>query len=58
MILRFVSMDDKWKIEQRVVRLQLLVKSMTGEELTRELVNTLAVQYGISSERLLAVMRD
>ena len=45
LILHFVSMDDKWKIE-RLVCLQLLMKSMTGEE------------YGISSERLLAAMHD
>lgn len=55
-IVRFVG--DEWKIEQRLVRLQLLVKSMTGEEIARELVNTLSVEYGVSSERLLAAMRD
>ena len=32
------------------MRLQLLVKFRTGEELARELVNTLAVEYGISSK--------
>lgn len=57
-ILRFVS--DEWVLEQRLVQLQLLVKAMTGEELARELINTLAIEYGISSNRLLhvAVMRD
>ena len=51
-------MNDEWKIEQHLVRLQLLSKSMTGEETVREVVNTLSVEYGISSERLFAAMRD
>lgn len=41
-----------------MIRLQLLVKSVTGEELARELINTLAVEYGTSSDHLLALMRD
>lgn len=49
---------DEWKIEQHLVRLQLLVKLMTGEEIARELVNTLSVEYGVSSEQLLAAMQD
>ena len=36
-----------WKTKQRLVRLQLLVKSMIREELAREIVNTLSVD-GIS----------
>lgn len=51
-------MDDKWKIKHRLVCLQLLVKPMTGEELARKLVNTLAVEYGISSETMLAAMQN
>ena len=37
-IVRFVI---EWKIEQRLVRLQLLTKSMSGEEIAREISNTL-----------------
>ena len=33
-ILRYVS--DSWTLEQRLVRIQLLFKSMTGEEIARE----------------------
>ena len=31
---------------------------MTGEEIARELINVLSVEYGISSDRVLASMRD
>ena len=55
-VLQFV--DSKWKLQQRLVRLQLLAKSMTGEEIACELVNVLSVQYGISSDFLLSTMRD
>ena len=40
-IVRFV---DNWKIEQRLIRLQLLVKTMTGEEIARELVVAIHTQ--------------
>ena len=57
-VVRFVSDSDDWKIEQRLIRLQLLTKSMTGEEIAREIINTLSVEYGISIDRVLATMRD
>ena len=53
---RYVS--DKWVIEQKLVRLQILAKSLSGEEVARELISTLSVNFGISSNQLLAVMRD
>lgn len=37
-ILRFI--DDEWIIHQRVVRLMLLAKSMTGQEVARQLIST------------------
>ena len=37
----FVRFVDDWQILQRLIRVQLLVKSMTGEEIARELVNAL-----------------
>ena len=65
-IVRFI--DDGWEIVQRLVRVQLLVKSMTGEERARELVNVLSVEYGIGVTnsveygigvtKLLAAMHD
>ena len=35
-----------------------LVKSMTGEEIARELINTISAQYSISSNILVAAMHD
>ena len=39
--------DDGWKIKQRLVHLQIVVKSLTGEELARELIAVLSVQLPI-----------
>ncbi len=55
-VLRFI--DDGWIIHQRVVRLMLLAKSMTGEEVARQLVTTLSTELGICSNLLVASMRD
>ena len=41
-----------------IVKLQLLTKSMSGEEIARELINVLSVAYSIDSSRLLACMHD
>ena len=54
-VVRYMSW---WTIQQRLIRLQLLVKSMTGEEIARELLNTLSVEYGISLDSILAMMHD
>ena len=55
-ILRFVTRD--WSIEQRLIRVQLLAKSLSGEEIARELITVLQVQYGVSAGTLLAAMHD
>ena len=54
-ILRFV---DDFVIKQRLVRFLTLTKSLTGEQLARELINVLSVEYGITSDRVVASMRD
>ena len=54
-VLRFVQ---DWKIVQRLVRVEFLAKSMTGEEVARELINVLSIKLGIGSELLVAAMRD
>ena len=54
-VLRFIS---EWTIQQRLVRLQFLVKSMNGKEIARELINILSVTLGIQSHLVLAPMRD
>ena len=55
-ILRFVTPD--WRIEQRLVQVQMFSKSLTGEEIARELISVLSVNYSIRSANLLACMRD
>lgn len=55
-VVRFI--DEAFVIQQRLVRLQLLSKSMTGEEIARELIDSLSVQYSIRSDLVLATMRD
>ena len=55
-VLRFV--DEKWNLQQRVVQLMLLAKSMSGEELARQLLVCLSTELAISSDNLLACMRD
>ena len=55
-LLRFV--DAEWCVQQRLVRVQMLAKSLSGEELARELISVLSVTYSIRSNTLLAAMRD
>ena len=53
---RYVS--DNWVIQQKLVRLHILAKSLSGEEVARELIGVLSVNFGVSPNQLLAVMRD
>ena len=55
-VLRYVTPD--WKIKQALVPLQLLVKSLKGEELAREIITVLAQQNNVTNNSLLAGMRD
>ena len=55
-LVRFVN--NSWTIEQRLLAIKLLSKSLTGEEIAHELVQILSVSYGISSDYLVAAMRD
>ena len=50
--------DECFTIKQRLVRLQLLAKSMSGEEIAREIITASSMQYSISSDLLVAVMHD
>ena len=54
-VLRFVS--DK-QIKQRLIKFQILNKSLTGEEIAREVISILQVSYGICAKKLLACMHD
>ena len=54
--MRFIS--DSFNIEQRLVRIQLLAKSLTGEEIARELISVLSTFLGIPSQFVVGTMRD
>ena len=55
-IIRFIDQD--WCVQQRIVRIQMLSKSLSGEEVARELLSVLSVTYGVRSSNLLASMRN
>ena len=55
-IVRFV--DSQWNVQQRLVRLQVLAKSLKAEELAQCLIQALAVEYAIQPGALLAAMED
>lgn len=55
-LLRF--MDDDFSLQQHLVRVQMLSKSLTGEEIARELLTVLSVTHSIHPSNLLAAMRD
>ena len=50
-ILHFVDQSTH-KIHQRLVWMQLLTRSMTGEEVSRELLSVLSTEYGVVSNNL------
>lgn len=54
-VLRFVS---EGRIKQRLVKIAMLSKSLSGEELARELLTALSTELGIGGNQLLAAMHD
>ena len=55
-LVRYV--DDSWNIQQRLLSIRLLSKSLTGEEVAHDLIQVLSVNYSISSNHLIAAIRD
>ena len=55
-VLRYV--DDDWQIKQQVCRLMLVAKSMTGEEVARQLIATLSTELSIPANHVVTFMRD
>ena len=51
-------MDDDWQTQQRICRLLLLSKSITGEELARKIITAISIELGISSHLVVAAMHD
>lgn len=54
-VIRFCS---GWSIKQKLVRMSMLAKSLSGEEVAREVLTVLSTELGISGDNLVAVMRD
>ena len=56
-IVRYVEPTD-FCIQQRLVQLQVVTKSMTGEEIARDILSVLFTQYRVVSSHLLATVHD
>ena len=54
-LLRYVN---EWEIKQKVCRLMLLAKSMTEEEVARQIIAVLSTEMGIPSHLVVAAMCD
>ena len=55
-IVRFI--DGDWRVQQRIVGVQMLSTSLSGEEVVSELISVLSVSYGVRSSNLLVSMKD
>ena len=55
-VVRYV--DNDWVIQQTVCRLMLLAKSLSGEEVARQLITTFSTELSIPANLVLAFMRD
>ena len=55
-VLRYIT--DKWVIKQKMCRLMLLAKSMTGDEDACQTVTVLSTELGIASHLVAGAMHD
>ena len=55
-VLRYI--DNDWVIKQRVCRLMLLAKSITGEEVARQLITVVSTELSIAPNMVIAAIRD
>lgn len=53
-----VRFMDGWTIQQRLVRFDVVAKSVNAQQLASVLLQCLATTYGIKGEQVLACMRD
>ena len=51
-------LTDDWELKQCVVRLKLLAKTMTGEEIAQQIIVILSTEFGISPNLIVAAMHD
>ena len=49
-VVRFI---DQWSVQQRLVKLEVLARSLNAEQLAQRLIQCLAVEYGIKPNHLL-----
>ena len=52
LIVRYITND--WSIQQRLIALKMLQKSLTGEEIAREVISTLSIEYHIAPTAVVA----
>lgn len=45
-------------VQQRLIHVQLLAKSLSGEEIAGELISVLQVHYKVSASALISAMHD
>ena len=55
-LIRFV--DSNWCIQQQVVRLAVLVKSLLASELAREILESLSTKLQLPGNKVVASIRD
>ena len=55
MVVWFVN---DWLIEERLIRFELLAKSLSGEEIAHQLIVVFSAKLTISSKLVVAAMRD
>jgi len=53
-----VRFIHQWNVQQRLVKLALLARSLNAEQLALRLIQCLAVEYAIRPNQLLAAMRN
>ena len=53
-----VRLVCEWSIKQRLIRLQLMAKSMTGDEIARTVIGSLSTEFGIESDQVIGIMHD
>lgn len=58
MVIVVCFVSNEWELEQQLLQFHILSKCMTGEEIAHELITALLTKFGISSDLLLACMRD
>ena len=50
-------LTDDWVIKQEVCQLMLLTKSLTGEEVARQIISVISTEMGISSDLVVGAIK-